>query len=471
MVPPTPSSPLWPYLRRCVLAFCGAIACVGVFAPTAGAVEPPAPALTGTNPPSPNVSTAPRIFGSADGVITLAVPSAVGSGPVAQANNPSFTITIYTDSNCAGPVAASGTSAELEGSGIQVTVAPDSTTTFFATQTDPSDPGNPSLCSTPGLTYTQAAPPNPPTVTAVSPVGPADDNSPHVIGSADSGATVSIYANAACSGSPLGSGTDSDFAGGGIEVSVPDNSTTDFYAAAFNKGVPSTCSTSSVTYQEVTPPDSGGGGGGGEEEAVVGVPPGAPKLRTVPGGRANDNAPMLTGSAPGASSVEVFDNAGCNGPPVAGGSAAQFAGGGLQVERRRQHDHRLLRRRLDSGGNASACSPTPAVYTEDSIAPRTRITLGPGSKTRRHVRSSASPTSPRGRHQVPLQARRRKWKSCHAPLEAQAAARHRRHTVRVKADDAAGNREKRGVKRRFQVDRPPAPAPPLTRRAGRRALG
>ncbi len=81
--------------------------------------------------------------------------------------------------NCTGPVAATGTSAELEGAGIQVTVAPDSTTTFYATQTDPSDPGNPSLCSTPGLTYTQATPPNPPVVTAVTPVGPADDNNPH----------------------------------------------------------------------------------------------------------------------------------------------------------------------------------------------------------------------------------------------------------------------------------------------------
>ena len=80
-----------------------------MLAPAAQAVQPPAPALSGTNPASPNVSTTPRIFGSADGVITSVVSSAVGGGPVAQANNPTFTITIYTDSNCTGPVAATGT--------------------------------------------------------------------------------------------------------------------------------------------------------------------------------------------------------------------------------------------------------------------------------------------------------------------------------------------------------------------------
>ena len=46
----------------------------------------------------------------------------------------------------------SGTVDELEGSGIQVEVAADLSTTFTAIQIDPTDPGNPSICSKP-LTY------------------------------------------------------------------------------------------------------------------------------------------------------------------------------------------------------------------------------------------------------------------------------------------------------------------------------
>ncbi len=425
---------------------CVTAAFAAVLVPTAQAVQPPAPALSGTNPASPNVSTTPRIFGSADGVITsVGARPRWAADPVAQANNPTFTITIYTDPNCTGPVAATGTSAELEGAGIQVTVAPDSTTTFYATQTDPSDPGNPSLCSTPGLTYTQATPPNPPVVTAVTPVGPADDNNPLVIGSTDPGTTVSIYANPACSGAPAGSGTDADFAGAGIQVSVPDNSTTTFYATAFNKGVPSTCSTTSVTYQEVTP---GPGGGRWVEERRPPPQRSAPSPRRARQRQHADARPAA---------LRARDRSRSSTTPAATGrrsSAARRPSSPAPASRRRSATTRpppSTASRSTRDGNASACSPTPAVYTEDSTAPRTRITLGPGVVTRKRaaVFRFTDVTDETGTAFL-CKLDRGKWKSCQAPWRTP-RLRAKAHTVRVKAVDAAGNQESVGAKSRFRV--------------------
>lgn len=45
---------------------------------------------------------------------------------------------------------------------------------------------------------------------------------------------------------------------------------------------------------------------------------------------------------------------------------------------------------------------------------------------------------------------RKPWKTCQAPLRLKKLG-HKRHTLRAKAYEAAGNREKTGVKRSFQV--------------------
>jgi Tol biopolymer transport system component len=105
-------------------------------------VGPATPVLTGTDPASPAETTTPRIKGHAE------------SGA---------SIKLYAQGSCAGIPVATGTALELEGAGIQVTVAPASTTTFFATASDAE--GDTSPCS-PGVTYTQAVvevqPPPPP---------------------------------------------------------------------------------------------------------------------------------------------------------------------------------------------------------------------------------------------------------------------------------------------------------------------
>jgi hypothetical protein len=100
----------------------------------------------------------------------------------------------------------------------------------------------------------QTAPPPPPpaapTVSAVSPASPADENSPKISGTAPAGTTVSLYGNAACSGTALATGSAAAFTSPGLTITVADNSTTTVYATATDAGGTSACSSTFVTYVE-----------------------------------------------------------------------------------------------------------------------------------------------------------------------------------------------------------------------------
>lgn len=93
---------------------------------------PAAPELQGTNPASPGSSTEPAILGQAE----------AGSA-----------IKLYTNSNCSGEPAATGTAAQLSSPGLAVSVAAGSTTSFWATA---EAEGIVSRCSNP-ISYTQQA--------------------------------------------------------------------------------------------------------------------------------------------------------------------------------------------------------------------------------------------------------------------------------------------------------------------------
>jgi hypothetical protein len=446
-----------------------ALSSLGALAAPAAQAAAPVPVLTGTNPGSPDTSLTPRIRGHGGGVVTNVVRLRVGAGgPIGRAVDPNNTITLYEgDPTCldAGAIVAVGKTGQLEDTGILIAdgVAPDSVTTFYATQ---EDANGTSACSA-GVNYRQVTtPPGPPVLGSVTPASPANDNFPHLIGSADPEAIVSIYPNATCSSASLATGTGAAFAAGGIQVSVPDNSTTTFHAAATLADIFLGCSSSSISYQEVTPQgegppgenpggkDPGGKGPGGEQPAPnpPGKPP-APKLRTVPGGTANDNTPLITGSAPGAAKVEVFAAADCKGSAMAKGSASEFAAG-LRVQVVDNSTVTFYGISIDGGGDRSACSPDPAVYVEDSTRPLTRITMGPGAKTRKRMAvfrflDSAGETP--GTTFL-CKVDRRKWLPCEAPFRAKRLSR-RSHLFQVKAVDLAGNWEEKPAKRRFKVIR------------------
>jgi hypothetical protein len=97
----------------------------------AGQLAPAAPSLTRTNPASPSDNTAPFVIGTAT------------SGT---------TVKLYTNATCTGSPVVSGTAAGFASPGLQVTVAENTTTSFYATATD--NLSNVSECSR-AISYTQ----------------------------------------------------------------------------------------------------------------------------------------------------------------------------------------------------------------------------------------------------------------------------------------------------------------------------
>ncbi|MDX6720006.1 MAG: hypothetical protein QOJ63_2260 [Solirubrobacteraceae bacterium] len=94
---------------------------------------PPAPSLTGTDPDALANNNAPAVRGTAVG----------GS-----------TVSVYTNAGCAGTPAARGTAAAFAFPGLTVLVGENTTTTFYATATDPAT-GLTSPCSTSSGPYVE----------------------------------------------------------------------------------------------------------------------------------------------------------------------------------------------------------------------------------------------------------------------------------------------------------------------------
>ena len=326
----------------------------------------------------------------------------------------------------------------------------------------------------------QAIPPIP-VLTGTDPASPSTDVSPFVHGSSTGvissalpgprlsavglsseleGRTIALYANQACEGAPVSEGSAEALDTTGIQITVVAEQVTYISANQSDTTGASNCS-NALMYEQVKelpppqePPSGPAGTSGSPPAAGNQTPPAAPRLRTVPGGVANDNTPLVTGTAPGAASVRIFADPSCDGAPVASGSASQFAAG-IPV---RVADNVVLAFygiSVGPGGAKSRCSD-PAYYVEDSMAPHTRITMGPASRTRSRTAIFRF-TDVNGN--LPgttffCKVDRRRWKSCSSPLRLR-GLRQRRYLVEVKATDLAGNVERKPAKRRFRVV-PPA---------------
>ena len=97
---------------------------------------PSTPVITDSDPDSPADDEMPEIKGTSDG---------------------GTTVTLYTSSDCTGPVAASGSAAAFQSPGLTVTVADGSSTTFYANATG--QDGETSGCSA-GFTYDEIPEPS-----------------------------------------------------------------------------------------------------------------------------------------------------------------------------------------------------------------------------------------------------------------------------------------------------------------------
>jgi hypothetical protein len=387
-------------LLTCVVPF--VVALIGVA--SALAAPPMTPHLVTTDPPSSEEAAAnftlPSILGEAepeDGVILKSMPLFTTGAVAKPTAHPEYEIQFFQSPECLGAVVAHGTAGTLEGVGIPVAVSADSVTTFSAIQVNTTN--EVSGCSNP-LTYWEG--------------------------------NVAIQAGAGGGGNggESGSGVESGCGGlGGGQTSG---------------GTSSGGSSSSGGRKS-----SGGSVGDGNP---AGPKPAAPSLRMIPGERANDLTPSVAGSAPGASTVTVYSGSTCGGTPIAKGSPAELSAG---FEVRVAKNAASTFSAVAIGARHSACSD-PVTYTEDSTAPRPRITMGPGVKTRKRkavFRFKDITDDPPGTT-FACKADKAKWKPCSSPFRFK-HLKLGRHVLSIRATDTAGNRERKPVKRRFVVV-PPA---------------
>jgi hypothetical protein len=133
---------------------------------------------------------------------------------------------------------------------------------------------------------TPASGPTTPCLNGTTPDSPANENQPEIFGSADAGSTVDLYTSADCTGTPVGTGTASEFAAPGIPVDpVPDNSSTTYYATATDSG--SNVSACSSTL----------GTASGSETYVEDSTSPVPSVDSGPSGLTNDSTPTFSFSA------------------------------------------------------------------------------------------------------------------------------------------------------------------------------
>lgn len=280
---------------------------------------------------------------------------------------------------------------------------------------------------------------------------------------------IEIFSGEECQGSAIGQATAGVFDLQGIPVTVGADQKSIFSARQVdpaNPSEPSFCSGPGFYWEGNVPPEPGGsggtaGGGGGGTGSSSPVPigpatpvsplkPQAPRIRTEPGGVANDTAPLVIGSTRAAESVLVYAGEGCKGSPVARGSASQLESG-FQVLVSPNATTTFSAAAVI--GQRSACSE-PVAYTEDSTAPRTLITMAPGVKTRKRkavFRFKDVTEDPPGTTFV-CQVDKKAWKGCASPFHLK-HLKYGHHVVKIRATDLAGNQERKPVTRRFIVVR------------------
>jgi hypothetical protein len=227
-------------------------------------------------------------------------------------------------------------------------------------------------------------------------------------------------------------------------------------------------------------------------DAGLQLGPAAPELKgTTPESPAAATEPAIFGQAKSGSAIKIYANAECSGEPVATGTAAELAEPGISVSvaagtmssfwatAEAEGFTSLCSSPVSytqksvvdppppppSGGEGSSASgggsagagegqARPPVKTHDGIAyvaPLTRITFSPSSKTRQRrpvFRFTDSTGQPGTRFSCRLD--RGRWKSCGSPTKTP-RLKPGRHVFRVKAVNAVGTSEDRPASRAFKV--------------------
>jgi hypothetical protein len=171
--------------------------------------------------------------------------------------------------------------------------------------------------------------------------------------------------------------------------------------------------------------------------AVAYAPPAAPVLSgTNPPSPANATQVLVQGTAAAGSTVRIYPDADCSGPPYPSGSAATFAAPGIAIQVPDDSTTTLSANATDASDSVSPCSASIA-YVEDSRPPHTvigRMHLNRSKGTVTPVFSSDEPYSTFECHWT-------RWGRC-LPGQRTWHIRHvpsRRRYFGVRATDPAGN--------------------------------
>lgn len=142
---------------------------------------------------------------------------------------------------------------------------------------------------------------------------------------------------------------------------------------------------------------------------------------------------FVQGTAPAGTTVNVYPNGNCSGPPYPPAPAATLASPGVKVQVPNETATTLSATALDASSNASACS-APITYVEDSRPPGTfirRLHFNRAKGTVTPVFSSDEPDTTFECHLT-------RWGRCR-PGQRTWHIRPGRRIFRVRARDAAGN--------------------------------
>ncbi len=324
---------------------------------TPDTVAPSAPVLLRFTPASPANENAPVLSGHAEALATVRV---------------------YASADCTGtPVAQ----ARAEASGdfsVTLSVADDGPHSFQATATDAAN--NSSACS-PVLTYVKdSTAPAAPVLTRAEPASPANENAPRLLGTAEAGSTVRVYASATCSGAPVAQATADAQGAFSVQVSVADNTTTAFHATATDAASNTSSCGPRLTYVENS------------------TAPAAPTFTgTQPGSPANHNSPVLTGTTEGGATVRIYATPDCSGGALATVTAEASGAFSAQVTVGDDSDTTFRATATNALGTRSACGPSSVRYVEDSTPPSALSLTGltPASPSNDNTPVVSGSTEPR----------------------------------------------------------------------------
>jgi hypothetical protein len=127
-------------------------------------------------------------------------------------------------------------------------------------------------------------PPEPPQLTSTDPASPALSNTPRILGTAEAGSTVRIYAGSTCTGSPVATGSAGELVSPGIPVQAAEGFTAVFSATATDPSANTSDCSEPISYTRLKAPEGPGEGGGnsGPTDEGKGPDPSSSSSCTVP---------------------------------------------------------------------------------------------------------------------------------------------------------------------------------------------